>query len=106
MIKRHKYNAKPVNHKGIRFHSTLEYQYYLYLKRLEDERIVVFFHRQVAFDLPGGAKYVTDYQVFYADGTVHYVDVKGVETPDFKMKKKMVEATYPVEIEVVKKGMF
>jgi len=32
--------------------------------------------------------------------------VKGRETPLFKMKQKMVETLYPVEIKVVKRGQF
>lgn len=59
------------------------------------------FLRQVPFHLPGGVKYVVVFQEFHADGTVHFVDVKGMETAQFKTKKRMVEATYPVDIEVV-----
>lgn len=63
---------------------------------------VIFFLRQVPFDLPGGTKYFADFQVFYADGTVSFVDVKGVSTQMFIMKKKQVESLYPITIEVVK----
>ncbi len=40
--------------------------------------------------------------IFYADGRVRVVDVKGVETETFKLKKRQVEEIYPVEIEIVK----
>jgi len=58
--------------------------------------------RQVPFHLPGGAKYVVDFVEFRADGTVHFIDVKGKETESFRAKKRMVESLYaPIEIEVV-----
>ena len=101
--KRHKFNAKPTKSDGIRFDSKLEARYYDQLKLRQRAGEVVFFMRQVPFHLPGGVRYVCDFQEFWSDGTVHFVDVKGMETSDFKMKKKQVEALYPIEIEVVKK---
>ena len=47
-----------------------------------------------------------DFVVFYEDGRVEYVDVKGRETELFKLKKSVVEAQYPIKIKVVKKGDF
>ena len=40
--------------------------------------------------------------VFYSDGTVRVVDVKGVETEVFKVKKRLLEETYPFKLEIVK----
>jgi len=34
------------------------------------------------------------------------VDIKGMETQLFKLKKSIVESVYPVEIKIVKKGEF
>lgn len=102
----HKFNAKAVVYDGIKFQSTLEGDYYLHLKRLVAAGKVVFFLRQTAFHLPGGTKYSVDFQEFHADGTVVFTDTKGVETKDFIKAKKQVEALYPVEINVVKKGDF
>ena len=45
--------------------------------------------------------YRVDFQEFHSDGTVRFIDVKGYKTKEFIMKKKMVEAEYPVEIEIV-----
>lgn len=98
----HKFRAKPQTINNIRFPSKKEAAYYQeLLKRTGPDKEVLFFHMQVPIHLPGGAKYVVDFQEFHADGTVHYVDVKGFETKQFKLKKKIVEATYPFEIEVV-----
>lgn len=106
MRTQHKFRAKPVVYDGIRFASTLEGDFYLLLKEQQASGRIIFFLRQVPFYLAGGVKYVCDFMVFDADGAVKFFDVKGMETPDFKMKKKMVEATYPVEINIVKKGDF
>jgi dsDNA-binding SOS-regulon protein len=105
MVKRarHKFGAVRTERDGMSFSSKLEAAYYDRLKLLQMAGEVSFFLRQVPFHLPGGVKYVVDYQVFYADGDVEFVDVKGMETPEFVAKKKMVEALYPVEILVQKK---
>ena len=36
-----------------------------------------------------------------ADGTVHFVDTKGVQTETFKLKRRQVEDLYPFDVEVV-----
>ena len=50
-----------------------------------------------------GSKYVCDFTVFWADGEVSFIDVKGRDTPLSKTKRRMVEKMFPVEIEVVSK---
>lgn len=100
--KRHKFGAVATKRDGHNFPSKLEASYYDQLKLRVRAGEVVFFLMQVPFHLPGGVKYVVDFQEFWADGTVHFVDTKGAETSDFKVKKRMVEALYPAQIEVVK----
>lgn len=39
--------------------------------------------------------YVADYVLFYSDGRVEVIDIKGFETADFKIKKKLFEYKYP-----------
>ncbi len=97
---RHKFNAVPTVNDGIKFSSKKEARYYSELQLRVAAGEVTFFLRQVPFHLPGGVKYVVDFMEFHADGTVHVVDVKGMKTPVFIAKKKMVEALYPVEIEI------
>lgn len=103
---RHKFNAKAVNHDGHHFASKLEFEYFLYLEKKKREEEIIMFTRQTGLHLPGGAKYITDFVTWNADGTCHFIDVKGMLTNEFQLKKKIVEATYPIEIEVIKKGMF
>jgi len=97
---RHKYGAKPTTTDGIRFDSKKEARYYGELKLRVRAGEVVFFLRQVPFHLPGGVTYRVDFQEFWADGTVHFIDVKGMKLDKFIMTKKIVESLYPVEIEL------
>lgn len=97
---RSKYNATKTVIDGITFDSKKEAYYYQHLKLLQRADQIRYFHRQVRFDLPGNTKYTVDFQVFYPDGTVRYVDVKGMQTKEFIRAKKQVEAMYPITIEL------
>jgi len=99
---RHKFNAKACESDGIKFSSKAERSYYHRLQAMQKTGDVLFFLRQVPFDLPGGIRYFVDFQVFHCDGSIAFVDVKGMSTPIFLLKKKQVENLYPVEIEVFK----
>lgn len=98
---RHKFHAVPTEIDGIKFPSKKEAKVYQQLILQQFAGEVVFFLRQVPFYLPGGVKYVCDFQVFYADGTVRFLDAKGMATASFKAKKRIVEALFPVIIETV-----
>ncbi len=93
-----KYGNKRTVIDGITFDSKKEANYYLQLKARQQAGEVVMFLRQVPIGLPGGVKYVIDFQVFLADGSVEWVDVKGHRTDTYKLKKRQVEALYPIEI--------
>ncbi len=102
VVLKHKYNAVRTEHDGIKFDSKKEARYYLQLKLRVRAGDVLFFLRQTTFHLPGGVTYRVDFQEFWTDGTVHFIDVKGIQTESFKAKKRMVEQLYaPVEIEIV-----
>lgn len=83
---------------GIRFHSKKEMNHYLNLKLLQKAGTLSFFLRQVPFHLPGNIKYICDFICFWTDGTITFEDVKGFKTNTYKLKKKLVESTYPVTI--------
>ena len=95
---RHKFHAVRTELDGIKFASRKEAFRYGALKLAQKTGAVLFFLRQVPFHLAGGVKYVCDFMVFWADGTVTIEDVKGMKTPTYKAKKRMVEATYPIKI--------
>lgn len=97
MIK-HKFHAKPCQLDGIKFPSIKEKNRYIQLKVLQRAGEVLFFQRQCPLHLPGGIKYLIDFEVFWADGHVTFEDVKGMKTDIYKLKKTQVEALYPIEI--------
>jgi hypothetical protein len=100
---RHKFGAIRCQRDEIKFPSKLERAYYDQLKLRQRAGDVLFFLRQCPFDLPGGVRYLADYQLFLSDGTVEFIDVKGKDTPLSIAKRKIVEDLYPVEIKVVSK---
>lgn len=100
-FKPHKYRAKATEVDGIRFDSQKEANYYSELKLRQRAGEVLFFLRQVPFHLPGGTVLRVDFLEFHNDGSVHITDTKGIQTEAFKVKKREVEAAYPVTIEVV-----
>jgi len=100
-LNKHKYKAVQVESDGIKFSSKKEGKYYNELKLRVRSGEIIFFLRQTAFHLPGGTAYRVDFQEFHADGTIHFIDVKGFSTKEFIRAKKQVEAMYPIEIEIV-----
>ncbi len=82
---------------GIKFRSKKERKRYLELCALRDAG-ECWFLRQVPFYLPGNTKYVLDFMIFWKDRRVTFEDTKGHRTAMFIMKKKQVEALYPIRI--------
>ena len=98
-----KYRNKITEIDGIKFSSRLEAHYYCLLKQWQKEKKVNFFLRQTPFHISATVTYRADFMVFYTDGLVQVVDIKGFETDTFKLKKKLVEEKYNIVIEVLKK---
>lgn len=99
---RHKFGAVKCEKDGIKFPSKLERDYYNRLKLLQKAGEVLFFLRQVPFDLPGGITYRLDFMVFYAHGEVELIETKGHMTKDAEIKIKQVEDIYNVNIKIVR----
>lgn len=99
----HKFKAISCERDQKKFPSKLERKYYDILKIRQSQGEVIFFLRQIGFDLPGGVRYFADFQVFLSDGSVEFIDTKGKDTPMSIAKRKMVEDIYPIEIKIVKK---
>jgi hypothetical protein len=104
MIKRHKFNAVATVVDGFRFDSKKEAARYARNKLLIRAGEMVMQLRQVPFHLPGGVIYRIDFIEYYADGTQLFVDVKGMDTPQSKQKRKQVvewsengKKVYPIE---------
>ncbi len=81
------------------FDSVKEAMYFDQLVLLQRAGAVLTFVPQVGFPL-GGTRYRCDFMVFYSDGTVRFIDVKGYATNAYKAKKRRVENLYaPIKIE-------
>lgn len=98
---KHKFNAIRCERDGKKFPSKLERTYYDRLNILQRSGEVVFFLRQVGFDLPGNTRYYADFGVFYSSGDVEFVDCKGKMTAMSQLKIKQVEDMYPIQIKIV-----
>ena len=76
-------------------------------KAKEASERVVEIERQPKFPIEVNGKktciYKGDFLVTYANGDVKVFDVKGVATPVYRLKKKLVEAIYGITIIEVKK---
>ena len=109
---RPKYGNKKVTVQGIKFDSKWESERYLYIKSLELAGRVRNLELQVRFTLEvNGQKictYIADfrYEKENANGDWETIveDAKGVETPEFKLKKKLMKACLGIEIFLSKKG--
>lgn len=96
---RHKFRNVPTEVDGIKFSSKKESHYWQALQLAKKTGDLLFALRQVPFHInPGGVRYVVDFVEFWADGEVKFTDVKGFRTQSYILKKKLVEAQYPIKI--------
>lgn len=103
-----KYRNTPVVVDGLRFDSKREAAYYGELKMREKAGEVSGVELQVPFALKGPkGDLMTTYRadfVFYdnVQGRQRVIDVKGVETPAFRLKRKMMRALLNIDVEVIR----
>lgn len=96
--RRSKYNNRIMTVDGIKFHSVKESQRYSLNKLRIKAGDLIKFEMQVPFQLPGKIKYFLDFREYLQSGEIHYVDVKGVRTAVYRIKKKQVEEIYGIRI--------
>lgn len=109
-----KYGAKKALVDGIKFDSQMEADYYIYLKNEQNAgRVIEIDLQPVYILLPAfifngkkiqPIKYKADFLVTYPDGSQQVIDVKGKETVDFKLKKKMFQSKFQQDILCVTKA--
>ena len=104
---RHKYRAKPTRVNNIWFPSQKEANRYKELILLEKIREITSLRRQVSFPLDVNGVHICEYRADFVylthdkqNGGLKQVieDVKGFKTPEYKLKKKLFEAIYPLKI--------
>lgn len=90
---------------GISFDSKREANYYADLKLRERAGEISNLALKTRYDLiVNGIKicaYVDDFQFLdHTEGRYRVIDVKGVQTPVFKLKKKLMKAVHGIDVEV------
>lgn len=106
-----KYRAKKTVVDNITFDSIAESKYYEQLKWLLQAKQIKSFKLQPKFLLQDSFKkngvtvrkieYKADFEVHNLDGSIEIVDVKGVETKDFIIKKKLFLNKYDLPLKLV-----
>lgn len=88
---------------GIRFDSKKEAKRYLELKILEKAGVIKDLRRQVPYVIINKSrygraiKYVADF-VYYEGDKLVVEDVKGVRTPVYKLKKRLMAERFGIEV--------
>ena len=102
-----KYHNKKTTVDGIKFDSKREAQFYSSLKQLERAGQVSQIELQKRYPLAVNGHAVCSY---FADFAFHdaiqdryrVVDIKGVVTKDFSIKRKLMRAIHGIEVEVIR----
>jgi len=106
-----KFGAKKTIVDGITFDSKWESERYGQLRAMERGGIVTDLKLQVKYDIVINdikiCKYIADfvYKEESPDGEIKEIveDAKGFETPEFKLKKKLMKAVHNIDIYLSKK---
>lgn len=106
-----KYGAKKTIVDGVTFASKAESKYYEQLKWLKQAKQIKDFKLQPKFLLMEKFKkngkifrkinYIADFEIHNLDGSIEIVDVKGHETKEFLIKRKLFENRYEHSLKVV-----
>ena len=101
--KRHKYGAVPVTIDGIRFASKKEGKRYGELKLLAKAGKIKHLELQVKYPFQLNREhmftYIADFTYWDCETDRNVIeDVKGVRTPLYRLKKKLIENQYDLEI--------
>ena len=110
--KYNKYNAKKTEFMGYKFDSKWEAERYGQLASMQMAGVVEDLERQVKFDIIVNdhkiCKYIADfvYILTHENGKKEKIieDAKGVQTTDFKIKKKLMKAVFDIKIKISKKS--
>ena len=110
-VKQNKYHNKKVYYDGIKFDSQKEKSWYIKYKLMEQLGEIKHLKMQVPFTLIETFKlqdktyrktiYKADFTFIDKQGKYHVIDVKGIKTDVYKLKKKLMAWKYGIEIEEV-----
>lgn len=98
-----KYHAKKCEIDGIKFASKMEGARYVELKLLEQAGEIKDLKLQVSYPIIVNGykicKYIADF-VYKENGKIIVEDKKGVLTPAFRLKQKLMRAVHNIEIRI------
>lgn len=95
-----KYNAKKIEYKGITFDSKVECEYYQHLEKQQEIGLFDHIELQPKYELqPKFGKqrpivYVADFALWKDNKLLDVIDVKGMPTPEAKLKAKIFRYQY------------
>ena len=101
-----KYNSRKTVLDGIRFDSAKEARRYAELKLMERAGAISHLQRQVKFEvIPKWGKersstYIADF-VYQENGSTVVEDVKGVKTPEYILKRKLMNWVHDIQIKEI-----
>lgn len=106
-----KYGARKTVVDGITFDSKAEAKYYEQLKWLKKAKQIKDFSLQPRFELQETFKkhdktfrkieYIADFEVTNLDGSKEVIDIKGMETKEFAIKRKLYERKFDTPLKVI-----
>lgn len=99
-----KYHNRKCIFEGEKFDSIRERDRWIKLRDMEKDGVIHNLQRQVKFDLCVNGKkvcaYIADF-VYHTQKGVEVVDAKGMKTPVYRLKKKLMLAVHGIEIKEV-----
>jgi hypothetical protein len=106
---KNKYKSIPNEYNGVTYHSTKEADYAMRLDYLIKSKVVERWERQITFALGINGvlitKYRLDFKVWYSDGSIKFIDVKGYKKGQaftmFQMKQRLMKAILDIDVEIV-----
>lgn len=87
---------------GITYASKAEMLYHAHLRTMASGGLIREIETQPVVKFASDIKYVPDFKVTLFFGPVEWIDVKGVETPEFKLKCKLWKHEGPGDLKIVK----
>lgn len=104
--RQNKYRNIKTEYRGRFYDSKAEAAYANYLDRLLEAGQIQAWIPQVSLPVTptSAVRYRADFMVVNNDGTFDFVDVKGLDTPSSKNKRKLIQEHYGLEIQIIKKG--
>lgn len=105
-IKRSRFNNTKTTKDGIKFDSKSECHYYELLKQMLKKGAIKSFERQIRYPLPnmeGKMKmcYIADFVVIGNSGAEYIIDVKGLLTPEMKVKMSFCQHYHNITVHIV-----